>query len=111
MSSRNGIKSEAVRRSASATTAILHSLPSHVCGARSGISRRALERYTATMKLSVLDQSPITAGSTPAQALHTTIDLAKFTEALRYERYWIAEHHATASLDSPAPEIMIERVA
>ena len=63
------------------------------------------------MKLSVLDQSPIPAGSTPAQALHNTIDLAKFTEALGYERYWIAEHHATASLASPAPEIMIERVA
>jgi luciferase family oxidoreductase group 1 len=63
------------------------------------------------MKLSVLDQSPIPAGSTAAQALHNTIDLAKFTEALGYERYWIAEHHATASLASPAPEIMIERVA
>ena len=28
-----------------------------------------------------------------------------------YARYWIAEHHATASLASPAPEIMIARVA
>jgi luciferase family oxidoreductase group 1 len=63
------------------------------------------------MKLSVLDQSPIPAGHTAAEALHNTIDLAKYTESLGYTRYWIAEHHATASLASPAPEIMIERVA
>src|SRR5690606_2584200 len=63
------------------------------------------------MKLSVLDQSPIPAGFTAADALHNTIDLARFTEALGYDRYWIAEHHATASLASPAPEIMMARVA
>lgn len=63
------------------------------------------------MKLSVLDQSPIPAGSTAAEALHNTIDLARYTESLGYARYWIAEHHATASLASPAPEIMIARVA
>ena len=63
------------------------------------------------MKLSVLDQSPIPAGFTGADALQNTIDLARYTEALGYDRYWIAEHHATASLASPAPEIMIARVA
>jgi luciferase family oxidoreductase group 1 len=63
------------------------------------------------MKLSVLDQSPIPAGFTAADALHNTIDLARYTESLGYDRYWIAEHHATASLASPAPEIMIARVA
>ena len=63
------------------------------------------------MKLSVVDQSPVPAGFTAADALHNTIDLARRTEALGYTRYWIAEHHATASLASPAPEIMITRVA
>jgi luciferase family oxidoreductase group 1 len=63
------------------------------------------------MKLSVLDQSPIPAGFTAADALQNTIDLARYTESLGYDRYWIAEHHATASLASPAPEIMIARVA
>ncbi len=63
------------------------------------------------MKLSVLDQSPIPAGFTAADALHNTIDLAQYTESLGYARYWIAEHHSTASLASPAPEIMIARVA
>jgi luciferase family oxidoreductase group 1 len=62
------------------------------------------------MKLSVLDQSPVPAGSTPADALHNTIDLARFSESLGYSRYWIAEHHATPSLASPAPEVLLARV-
>lgn len=63
------------------------------------------------MKLSVLDQSPVPAGSTPADALRNTIELARLADRLGYERYWIAEHHAIVSLASPAPEIMIARVA
>ncbi len=63
------------------------------------------------MKLSVVDQSPVPAGFTAADALNNTIDLAKFCDRLGYERYWIAEHHATGAFASPAPEIMIARVA
>ena len=63
------------------------------------------------MKLSVVDQSPVPAGFTPADALRNTIDLAQLAERLGYERYWIAEHHATAAFASPAPEIVIARVA
>ena len=46
------------------------------------------------LRLSVVDQSPVSAGSTAADALHNTIDLARLTERLGYTRYWIAEHHA-----------------
>ena len=63
------------------------------------------------MKLSVLDQSPVPAGFTPADALHNTIDLARAADRLGYERYWIAEHHAMETLACPAPEILITRVA
>lgn len=63
------------------------------------------------MKLSVIDQAPVPAGSTPAQALHNTIELACLADRLGYERYWIAEHHAIEALASPAPEILIARVA
>lgn len=63
------------------------------------------------MKLSVVDQSPVPTGSTPADALRNTIDLARAVERLGYQRYWIAEHHATAAYASPAPEVMIARVA
>jgi luciferase family oxidoreductase group 1 len=63
------------------------------------------------MKLSILDQSPVPAGFTPADALHNTIHLARAADSLGYERYWIAEHHAIETLASPAPEILIARVA
>ena len=62
------------------------------------------------MKLSIVDQSPVPAGYTPADALHNTIDLARLAERLGYERYWIAEHHSTAAFASPAPEILLARV-
>jgi luciferase family oxidoreductase group 1 len=61
--------------------------------------------------LSVLDQSPISEGSTGADALRNSIDLAQHVEALGFERYWIAEHHGTPMLASAAPEILIAAVA
>lgn len=63
------------------------------------------------VKLSVVDQSPVPAGSTSAQALLNSIELARLAERLGYHRYWIAEHHGTAAFASPAPEIVIARVA
>jgi len=62
------------------------------------------------IKLSVLDQSPVSDGYTPADALRNTIELARLTDQLGYERYWIAEHHAIVTLASPAPEILISRI-
>ncbi len=63
------------------------------------------------MLLSVLDQSPIAEGSTGAQALHNTLDLAQLTDALGYHRYWVAEHHGGAMLAGPSPEVLIGPIA
>ncbi|WP_100010073.1 LLM class flavin-dependent oxidoreductase [Lentibacillus sediminis] len=63
------------------------------------------------MKLSVLDQSPISRGSNAEEALSNTLTLAKTTEELGYTRYWIAEHHSTNGLASTSPEILIARIA
>jgi luciferase family oxidoreductase group 1 len=62
-------------------------------------------------KLSVLDLSPVVSGSTASEALHNTIELAKFVEELGYHRYWLAEHHNTSFIASSSPEIMIGQVA
>lgn len=62
------------------------------------------------LPLSVLDLSPVSAGSTGAQALRNTLDLARLAEALGYTRYWVAEHHNLPSIASSAPEIMIGQV-
>ena len=63
------------------------------------------------MRLSVLDQSPIISGHTPAQAVRETIRLVKAAEELGYHRYWLAEHHSIAALADPCPEILLSRVA
>ena len=63
------------------------------------------------MRLSVLDQIPITAGGDGAQAIRETFALAELTDQLGYERYWLAEHHNTTALACPAPEVMIPQVA
>lgn len=61
--------------------------------------------------LSVLDQTPIAEGMTPAQALANSIDLARHCEALGYRRHWLAEHHASPALAGAAPEVLIGAVA
>jgi luciferase family oxidoreductase group 1 len=62
------------------------------------------------MILSVLDQSPISEGSTAADALHNTLDLAELADRLGYRRYWVAEHHATPGLACAAPEILVAAI-
>src|SRR3954452_23265720 len=61
--------------------------------------------------LSVLDLSPVDAGSSSGQALQSTIKLAQLADRLGYTRYWLAEHHNTSMLASSTPEIMIGHVA
>ncbi len=63
------------------------------------------------MRLSVLDQSPISEGSTGAQALKNSIDLARLADALGYHRYWVAEHHGTPMLACASPEALIGPIA
>ena len=64
-----------------------------------------------TFPLSVLDLSPVDAGSSSGQALQNTIKLAQLADRLGYTRYWLAEHHNTSMLASSTPEIMIGHVA
>jgi luciferase family oxidoreductase group 1 len=63
------------------------------------------------MRLSVLDQSPISEGSTGAQALRNTLDLARLADRLGYHRYWVAEHHGGTTLAGPSPEVLIGPIA
>ena len=63
------------------------------------------------LRLSVLDQCPISEGSTGAQALQNTLDLARLADGLGYHRYWVAEHHGTPMLASTSPEVLIGPIA
>jgi len=63
------------------------------------------------LRLSVLDQSPISEGSSGAQALANTLDLARLSDQLGYHRYWVAEHHGGPMLAGPSPEALIGPIA
>ena len=65
---------------------------------------------TKNLRLSVLDQSPIKAGSTAKEALLETIDLAQLSDVLGYYRYWVAEHHASDALAGCSPEVLLGRL-
>ncbi len=64
-----------------------------------------------TLALSVLDQVPVPEGATAAEAIGRTLDLARAAERLGCRRYWLAEHHNTASLAGTAPEVLVGAVA
>lgn len=59
------------------------------------------------VKLSILDQSPIASNQTAKEALENSIKLARLGEKLKYERYWIAEHHDLYGLACPNPDVML----
>jgi luciferase family oxidoreductase group 1 len=59
----------------------------------------------------VVEQSPVRKGGTGADALRESIELAVQCEALGYERFWVAEHHALPGIASTSPEILIGQIA
>ena len=66
---------------------------------------------TGNLRLSVLDQSTVVTGRTPAESIRETLALAQHTERLGYHRYWVAEHHNSDSIAGSAPEILIAAIA
>lgn len=64
----------------------------------------------SVLKLAVLDQSPVAEGSTAAQALQSSIELARLVDRVGYTRFWMSEHHAMETLACTAPEILLSRI-
>lgn len=61
--------------------------------------------------ISVLDLAPIVEGASAADALHNTLDLARHSEKLGYNRFWLAEHHNMTGIASAATSVVIGYVA
>jgi luciferase family oxidoreductase group 1 len=64
-----------------------------------------------TLALSILDQSSVASGRGPAEAIRETLALARRADAWGYRRFWLAEHHNSASHAGTAPEILIGAIA
>lgn len=60
---------------------------------------------------SLLDLSPVPEGSSTAEALANTVELAQLAEATGYHRFWLAEHHNMPGIASAATPIVIGHVA
>ncbi|MEK3886846.1 LLM class flavin-dependent oxidoreductase [Bacillus sp. FSL K6-3431] len=63
------------------------------------------------MKLSILDQAPITKGNKAVDALKKAEELAILGDELGYHRMWLAEHHGTNDFASSAPEVTVAHLA
>lgn len=60
---------------------------------------------------SVLDLVPVAEGSTPAEALRNSLDLARHVEQFGYRRFWVAEHHNMINVASAATTVIIGYIA
>lgn len=60
-----------------------------------------------SLKLGILDQSPIFPGLTAAEALQQTVHLAQKAEEWGYSRFWVSEHHHAEQLAGSSPEVLV----
>ncbi|MFJ6701097.1 MsnO8 family LLM class oxidoreductase [Streptomyces sp. NPDC091272] len=59
-----------------------------------------------SLRLSVLDQTPVGEGYSPAEALRASVELAQTLDTRGFTRYWVAEHHNSPGFAGTAPEIL-----
>ncbi len=84
----------------------------HVPGNSFAVARRSShDSASPSLRLSVLDQTPVAEESTGATALRNTLDLARHTDELAFHRYWVAGHHGSPTLAGPAPEVLAAAIA
>jgi luciferase family oxidoreductase group 1 len=62
------------------------------------------------VRLSLLDRSRTRAGRPDAEALTGTIERAVRAEALGYDGFWVAEHHAVPGIASGSPPVLLAAV-
>src|SRR5215207_1496778 len=63
------------------------------------------------LPFSILDLAPVPLGSTPADSLRNTLDLAQHADQWGYRRFWLAEHHNMIGIASAATAVVIGHVA
>src|SRR5690625_446258 len=63
------------------------------------------------LPISILDLAFVPSGSTPAEALSNSLDLAQHAERWGYHRFWLAEHHNMVGIASAATSVAIGYIA
>jgi len=64
-----------------------------------------------SLKLSILDYSPVDEGLRASDALAATVRLARHAEINGFSRYWVSEHHGMPATASNSPEILMASIA
>jgi len=62
------------------------------------------------MKLSVLEQSTLSEGSSAEEAISNTVSLSKELDRLGYSRIWLSEHHNLNILQGSTPEVLLAAI-
>lgn len=65
----------------------------------------------APLKVSILDQTTAARGRPEADAIRETLAHARLADSLGYHRYWVSEHHNSASIVGTAPEVLMAAIA
>ncbi|MCB1667949.1 MAG: LLM class flavin-dependent oxidoreductase [Porticoccaceae bacterium] len=66
---------------------------------------------SGTLPLSILDLAYVRRGFTPAEALQSSLELARHAEICGYHRFWLAEHHNMVGIASAATSVFIGYIA
>lgn len=64
-----------------------------------------------TVPLSILDLAPTSTGRSRRDALDDSLRLAQVAEQAGYKRFWMAEHHGSATFMSSATALLLGRAA
>ncbi|PQP80887.1 alkane 1-monooxygenase [Paenibacillus sp. PCH8] len=63
-----------------------------------------------SIRVGILDQTPIYEGETPVDAFRHTIELAQRAEQLGFHRFWVSEHHDGQHVAGSSPEVLISHL-
>lgn len=63
------------------------------------------------LKLGILDQSLLRIGCHQSESFQETMATAQLAEAMGYQRFWLAEHHANSWFAGSNPELLMAHIA
>ncbi|MDO3413085.1 LLM class flavin-dependent oxidoreductase [Saccharibacillus sp. CPCC 101409] len=60
-----------------------------------------------SIRLSILDQTPVFEEESARTAFRHSVELARLADRLGYHRYWVSEHHDSKGVAGSSPEVLI----